>query len=196
MRALPIVVLPAFLLSVAACGGSTPAATTPGAGDKTPAKSTSIGGGPTSPDSDKVTWKKDASPKNCHTGAKGKDVGAEVLAMASACTSGMKQLGQTHLGEGGGATAGTPGGMIKTIPFKAQANKCYRFFGIAEATVTDFDIAIIDSASKSAGEDLTDSNDAIVLEDGNICFKVDDDVSINVAVGNGSGKWAVAVFSD
>ncbi len=189
-----------LLVSTFACGGG--AAPAPGGTTPTSAgpagTSKSLGAGPDHPDSDKVTWKKDAPAKNCHTGNKGDgDLVAGVTAMATGCVgSKMKQVGAPMQGEGGGASAGTPGGMIKTLPFKAQANKCYRFFGLAQNTVTDFDISVMDSASKNIAEDLTDSNDAIVLEDGVICFKSDDDISINVAVGLGSGKWAVSVWSD
>jgi len=102
----------------------------------------------------------------------------------------MHKLGTTTTGTGSGSA------MVTAIPLKAQANHCYRFFGLAEATVTDFDIAVIDSAGKSCGEDLNDNNDAIVLEDGNICFTADDAVNVNAAVASGQGKWAVEIWSD
>jgi hypothetical protein len=86
--------------------------------------------------------------------------------------------------------------MVKTIPLAAKANHCYRVFGLAEPTVTDFDIAIMDSAGKLAGEDTTDANDAIVLEDGVICFTADDAANVNTAVATGQGKWAVEIWSD
>jgi hypothetical protein len=196
MRVLHALWFPVLIASVSACGGgNTPA----GGGTTTPgATSKPVNTGPASPDSDKVTWKRD-SPKNCHTGNKGDgDLVAAVTSMATACVGGkMKQVGAPLTGEGGSASSGHPGEMIKQFPFKAQANKCYRVFGISPAaTVKDFDIAIVDSATKDAAEDLTDGNDAIVLEDGAVCFKVDDDVNINVAVGEGYGKWAVVIFSD
>ena len=186
------VALAALPLAVACGGGATttPAATTPTSpGAPHPA------GMPDHPASDKVTWKKDSSPKSCHTGNKGDgDRVASVTAMAKGCidSAKMHQVGAPTQGENSGA----PGKMEASIPLKAQANHCYRFFGIAEAAVTDFDIAVMDSAGKSCGEDSTDGNDALVLEDGNICFKVDDDVSVNIAVASGAGKWAVEIWSD
>jgi hypothetical protein len=86
--------------------------------------------------------------------------------------------------------------MVKSIPLAAKANHCYRVFGLAEASVTDFDIAIMDSAGKLAGEDTTDTNDAIVLEHGAVCFSQDDSASVNTAVATGKGKWAVEIWSD
>jgi hypothetical protein len=187
-----------LFVSIAACGGSTPAPTTGGNPDIS-AATPKAPKGPTSPESDKVTWRKDTTGKNCHTGHKGEgDLVAGVKGIADGCVSGtkLKPIGQPLTGEGGGAAAGTPGGMIKQFPLHAQANHCYRVFGLAQASVTDFDIAVVDSAVKNAGEDLTDGNDAIVLEDGDICFKVDDDINVNVAVGQGSGKWAAVIYGD
>jgi hypothetical protein len=194
MRAILSLCLPAIVVSAVACGGDK-AAGGPTAPTNTPHQ---LNPGPDKPESDKVTWKRD-SPKNCHTGNKGDgDLVAAVTSMASSCVGGkMKQVGQPLTGEGGSASSGHPGEMIKQFPLKAQANHCYRVFGIAQAaTVKDFDVAIVDSATKSTGEDLTDGNDAIALEDGSICFKVDDDANVNVAVGDGFGKWAVVVMSD
>jgi hypothetical protein len=111
--------------------------------------------------------------------------------MANGCIDKkMHQVGQPIAGEGSREK------MVQSIPLKAEANHCYRVFGLAEPSVTDFDIAIMDSAGKSAGEDLLDSNDAVVLEDGAICFKQADTASINVAVAAGSGKWAVSIWAD
>lgn len=193
---------PVFLLllgSVVACGEAIPSPSTPAGG--TAASTPSAPTGPvdpslpkpaTSPESDKVTWKKDAPPKPCHTGAKTSDVAGGVAAMVKSCVDSTKmhQVGTTTMGEGSREK------LVQSIPLKAQANHCYRFFGLAEPAVTDFDIAVIDSAGKSAGEDVTDSNDALVLENGNVCFKVDDAVNVNVAVAGGAGKWAVQIWSD
>lgn len=190
----PALWFPLVILSAVACGGGGGAA--PGA---TTAPSTSAGTTDPSlpkpaakPESDKVTWKKDASPKSCHTGAKGGDLVANVTGMANACfdTKKMHQLGTPTQGEG------SKDKMVQQIPLKAQANHCYRIVGLAESTVTDFDIAVMDSAGKSCGEDVLDSNDAVVLEDGVICFKQDDTVNVNVAVASGQGKWAVEIWSD
>jgi hypothetical protein len=141
-----------------------------------------------------VTWKKDVSKKNCHGAAKGPDLAASVTAIASACvdTTKMHQLGSTTKGEGVASSAT----MVKAVPLAAKANHCYRIFGLAEPTVTDFDIAVMDSAGKSAGEDTTDTNDAIVLEDGAICFTQDDAATVNMATATGKGKWAVEIWSD
>lgn len=197
MRALHFALMSAPLIAVAAvaCGGSAPPAAVTPAGSSTPAAGSADPTitHPDHPDSAKVTWKKDSPAKSCHTGDKGGgDLSASVTKIATSCvdTKAMHQVGTTTTGSGS-STA-----MVTAIPLKAQANHCYRFFGLAEAAVTDFDIAVIDSAGKSCGEDLNDNNDAIVLEDGNICFTTDDSVNVNAAVASGQGKWAVEIWSD
>lgn len=184
-----------LLVSAAvACGGGDkpPPNTASSSGGATPdATAAAKPTGPTKPDSDKVTWKNTPPAKSCHTGAKAGDVSANVAAMSAKCMpANMKRVGAANTG------AGTPDKMVTQIPLKASANHCYRVVGIAEPTVTDFDIAIMDSAGKEIGEDVLDSNDAVVLEDGVFCFNADDAASVNVAVANGTGKWAVEVWSD
>ena len=181
--------------SITACGGGaanqTAASATANAENKKPTDQT-MPKAPDHPESDKVTWKKDG--KNCHTNDKGAgDLAASVTTMAKGCvdTSKMKMLGQPTQRKGA-----ETGQMVTPIVLNAKANHCYRVFGLAQASVTDFDIAVMDSAGKSAGEDLTDSNDAIVLEDGAICFKVDDTAAVNAAVASGAGNWVVEIWSD
>ena len=182
-----------ILLSAVAvgCGGGAAGGPSPGTPSSTTGGDPSLPKPAVKPDSDKVTWKKDAAPKSCHTGAKGGDLVANVTGMSNACVDKkMHQVGAPTQGEGSREK------MVTSIPLKAEANHCYRVMGIAEASVTDFDIAVMDSAGKSIGEDLLDTNDAVVLEDGVFCFNAADTASINVAVAAGAGKWAVSVWSD
>jgi hypothetical protein len=196
-KALPFLSALGFAsLSLVACGGSsTPPATAATASTQTASASTPAPAG--KPDSDKVTWKGDGSGKDCHAAAKaavaGTDLTTAVTGMASHCvdTTKMHQVGQPTTGE----TVGTAA-SVKTIPLAAKANHCYRVLGLAAPTVTDFDIAVMDSNGKSCGEDGTDSNDALVLEDGLICFTQDDNASVNAAVASGTGKWSVEIWSD
>jgi hypothetical protein len=182
-------------VSLAGCGGSPPPPAASGTTESLGAKTTTPAAVKASkPESDKVTWKKDASAKNCHQPLKGTDLAAATTSVASVCVDAMKmhQLGTPTSGEGQASTDT----MVKSIPLAAKANHCYRVFGTAESTVTDFDIAVMDSAGKLAGEDTTDSNDAIVLEDGAICFTADDNAMVNTAVATGKGKWAVEIWGD
>ncbi len=199
--------LPCLLVPSIACGGGNAASqgsapVSPSLGPNPEATSAvndpSVPKPPSHPDSDKVTWKQVAPAKQCHpTKPAAGELVAALTAMASNCvdTSKMHLLGSPSRGEGREGNQQTDP-MVTRIPLKALANHCYRVFGLAEPTVKDFDIAVMDSSGKSAGEDLTDSNDAIVLEDGAICFKQDDNVSVNAAVAKGSGKWAVEIWSD
>jgi hypothetical protein len=84
----------------------------------------------------------------------------------------------------------------QAIPLHAEANHCYRVYGLSEDALQDLDIAVIDSAGKSCGEDGSDSPDAVVLEGGAICFTAADDVKVNVAAGAGAGKFAVEIWGD
>jgi hypothetical protein len=183
-------------LALSACGGGEsssppPAAPTASASGATPSGPPL----PTKPDSAKVTWKQDPSLAKCHNDVKtGKDLVAGVTAMATACASTggkpMKQIGDTV--QGSRQNMDPP----QAIPLHAEANHCYRVYGLSEDALQDLDIAMIDSANKACGEDGSDSPDAVVLENGAICFTQTDDVKVNVAAGAGAGKFAVQIWGD
>ncbi len=184
------------LVSLVACGGGgadTGGAATPLTAAQQQAKMDKAGEPalPTKPDSDKVTWKQDPSYAKCHNDVKtGADLVAGVTAMANGCASAMKlhQIGQT--------TQDTFKNLDKAhpIPLHAESGHCYRVYGLSEDALQDLDIAIMDSAGKACAEDGSDSPDAVVLEDGMVCFTATDDVQVNVAAGNGSGKYAVQIW--
>ncbi len=199
MRKTPALILVATLTSVAtlvACGG--------GGGETLPtkgveslearqAKMDQAGEPPlpTKPDSDKVTWKQDPAYAKCHNDVKtGADLVAGVKAMGQACASamGLKPLGDVTQDK---YKKDDP---AHSLPLHAEAGKCYRVYGLSEDALQDLDIAIMDSAGKSCGEDGSDSPDAVVLESGMICFTVADDVKVNVAAGSGAGKYAVQIW--
>jgi hypothetical protein len=181
------------LACLVACGG--------GGGDTPPVTAASVAAAdksgepplPTSPESDKVTWKQDPSYAKCHNDVKtGADLVAGVTAMAQACAStmGLHQIGQTSQDT---YKANDP---AHVIPLHADAGKCFRIYGLSEDALQDLDIAIMDSAGKSCGEDGSDSPDAVVLESGMICFTAADDVKVNIAAGNGAGKYAVEIWGN
>ena len=178
----------AALSFTVACGG--------GGADTSAQPATPRPAGPlaaTKPDSDKVTWKRGAALASCHNDVKtGVDLVAGVTAMAQGCAAltKMHPTGQTVQGTRQNLDA------AQTIPLHAEANHCYRVYGLSDPSLQDLDIAVIDSAGKSAGEDGSDSPDAVVLEDGEICFSQADDVKVNVAAGSGGGKFAVQIWGD
>jgi hypothetical protein len=183
----------ALVASFAACGGG---GSDTGTGPVTPKPATDKSNEPppaTHPDSEKVTWKRDPSFAKCHNDVKtGKDLVAGVTAIAQGCASLMKlhQIGQTVQDTFANLDKAHP------IPLHAEAGHCYRAYGLSEDALQDLDIAIIDSAGKFCGEDGSDSPDAVTLEDGAICFTATDDVNVNVAAGNGNGKYAVEIWGD
>jgi hypothetical protein len=201
----PSAVLTALALSVASFAGIASLAAC-GGGDTPPASSAQSLAAqqaamdksgepalPTKPDSDKVTWKQDPSYAKCHNDVKtGADLVAGVTALGQACAStmGLKPLGPV--------TQDTYKNMdpAHVLPLHVDAGHCVRVYGLSEDALQDLDIAITDSAGNSAGEDGSDSPDAVVLESGMICFTVADDVKVNVAAGNGAGKYAVQIWGN
>ncbi len=186
----------ASLLGLVACGGGgadASPANTPQSAAQQQAQADKAGEPPlpTKPDSDKVTWKQDPTYAKCHNDVKtGADIAAGVAAIAAPCASmmGLKQIGTT--------TQDTYKNLdpAHAIPLDAQAGHCYRVYGLSEDALQDLDIAITDSAGKMAAEDGSDSPDAVVLEDGMVCFTVADKATINIAAGSGAGKYAVQVW--
>jgi hypothetical protein len=185
------VVIP--LVALFGCGGGAaeaPAATTPKASTPAPASGPAL---PTKPDSDKVSWKQDPAMASCHNDVKtGADLSAGVSAMAQGCAALLKmhRIGQPIQGSRQNLDP------AQSIPLHVEANHCYRIYGLSEDGLKDLDIAVIDSAGKSAGEDGSDSPDAVVLEDGKLCFSQADDVKVNVAAGSGGGKFVVEIWGD
>jgi hypothetical protein len=184
----------AALTSVVACGGGSAdvsaQTTTPKPANMDKSASPPAA---TKPDSDKVTWKQGAPYASCHNDVKtGADLVAGVTAMATACVAltKMHQIGPT--------VTGTRQNLDppQTIPLHAEANHCYRVYGLSDNSLQDLDIAVMDSTGKSTGEDGSDSPDAVVLEDGEICFTQADDVKVNIAAGSGGGKFAVEIWGD
>jgi hypothetical protein len=185
----------AFAASLVACGGggSDTGATQPAAPKPSNADKSINPPAATHPDSNRVTWQQDPSFAKCHNDVKtGKDLVAGVTAMAQGCAGLMKlhQVGQTVQDTFANLDKAHP------IPLHAESGHCYRVYGLSEDALQDLDIAIVDSAGHSCGEDGSDSPDSVVLEDGLICFTATDDVMVNVAAGSGNGKYAVQIWSN
>jgi hypothetical protein len=182
------------IASLVACGGGgTPPANTAMTPQQQQANMDKAGEPPlpTKPDSDKVTWKQDPSFAKCHNDVKtGADINAGVAAIAAPCASLMKltQIGTT--------SSDTYKNLdpAHTIPLHAKAGHCYRVYGLSVDALQDLDIGINDSAGKMVAEDGSDSPDAVVLEDGMVCYTVDDESVINIAAGSGAGNYAVQVW--
>ncbi len=204
-------------LTTGACGGGnkpsdtppTPSASaTPTASDTgsssaadsasaTPALSgsTAVVAPPPVPTSKKATKKNDPTWATCHTSyqAKAKDVSKDVAAMAKGCAAAtkMKEVGKTLTGKQ------TDQQAPQSYPLDAKANHCYRVYAQAADGIKDLDVVIKDGDGISAGEDSTDDPSPVVLEDGAVCFTVDDPkATVVVSVGMGGGNYAVQVWSD
>jgi hypothetical protein len=147
------------------------------------------------PASTKAETKSDPAFASCHNAYKpasnDQDVSGDVAAMAKGCADAtkMKKLGETRAGE---LSDKSP---VK-LPLAVLAGKCYRVYGMSQSTMQDFDIAVIDSAGALVSEDTTDDVSPVISEDGKVCFKTADAVTLRASAGAGSGKFAIEVWSD
>jgi hypothetical protein len=150
---------------------------------------------PPVPTSKKATKKNDPTWASCHQSyqAKAKDVSKDVAAMAKGCgdTTKMKLMGKTLTAKQ------TDQQAPQSYPLDAKANHCYRAYAQAVDAIKDLDLVIKDGDGIAAGEDSTDDPSPVVLEDGAVCFTVDDPkASVVVSVGMGGGNYAVQIWSD
>jgi hypothetical protein len=170
----------------AACGGGGGAAPKMPAAEPAPADM---------PASTKAETKTDPTFASCHNAYKpasnDQDVAADVAAMAKGCadTTKMKKVGDTRTGELGDKAP-------MKLPLGVLAGKCYRVYGMSQSTMQDFDIAVVDSAGALVSEDTTDDVSPVIAEDGKVCFKTADAVTLRASAGAGSGKFAIEVWSD
>jgi hypothetical protein len=130
----------------------------------------------------------------CHSSYKAAtaDLGAEVTKMAQGCAAVTKMHPAADLWKGSQA-ATSPAQKFK---LKVMAKHCYRVYGAAAAGISDLDVLVKDSDDAVAGEDSTDDPTPVVLEDGAVCFKQDDEATVVVSVGAGEGAYAVQAWSD
>jgi hypothetical protein len=120
------------------------------------------------------------------------NVATEVAQMAQGCAA----ITKMHpLGAPWQATQ-TAASAPQSFPVKAQANHCYRVYGAAVTGIKDLDLVLKDSTGAVAGEDSTDDPTPVVLEDGVVCFKENDEATIVASVGDGGGAFALQVWSD
>jgi hypothetical protein len=131
----------------------------------------------------------------CHKGYKPtgtSDLGADVDKMANACAATTKMHITGDSFRGTQAASNVP----QTYKFHALAKHCYRVYAAAATTITDLDLLVKDSTGAIVGEDSTDDPTPVVLEDGAVCYTADDDSSVVISVGGGSGSYAVQVWTD
>ena len=176
-----------LVVLAAACGGQSAAA---------PPASAAPAPGAALPPSTKAETKNDPAYASCHNAYKptsnDQNVAADLDAMVKGCVevTKMKVVGAALTGE---LSESKP---PMTFPLGVQAGKCYRVYGMSQSTMQDFDIALIDSAGALVSEDTTDDVSPVVVEDGKVCFKVADAVTIRASAGAGTGKFALQVWSD
>ena len=130
----------------------------------------------------------------CHSSyvMKTQDVATEVAKMAQGCAAVTKMHALGNPVPFTQSASSAP----QSSPFKALANHCYRVYGAATSTIKDLDLLIKDSTGAIAGEDSTDDPTPVVLEDGVVCFTQNDDATVVASVGDGSGAFALQVWSD
>jgi hypothetical protein len=192
-----------FVLALAGCGGgATPAAdpTSVTSSHSAGSASTAAGGGSAtltpagSAGSQKAERRTNPAWAPCHSAytlAPNGDVVAAVDQMAKGCADTTRM----HLVDSfkGSQAANNP---PQSFSFRAEANHCYRAYGVAASGITDLDLLVKDSTGAVAGEDSTDDPTPVVLEDGAICFKEADAASVMVSIGGGGGAYGVELWGD
>jgi hypothetical protein len=191
LPAAPTAALSCVFLGIA-CGGSPVHPSAAGTDTTTDPTQALIPAG--SAGSQKAERMTNPSYSSCHSTYKmaSQNVAVEVEAMARGCAAltKMHPLGpplQTNQ-----SAASAP----QAFPFKAQANHCYRVYGAAVAGIKDLDLVLKDSSGAVTGEDSTDDPTPVVLEDGVVCFKENDDATVVASVGDGSGAFALQIWGD
>lgn len=139
--------------------------------------------------STKAKLRRNIAFESCHVSfhASGGDPAAEVTSMAQGCAdvTGMHPLGPPVRANGS-----------TSFPLQVEAGHCYRVYGVGSGTVRDLDVRIQDSSGGVAGQDETDNATPVLSEDGAVCFDASDQAKVQVAIGAGSGSYAVQVWSD
>ncbi|HEX7664793.1 MAG TPA: hypothetical protein VF407_09790 [Polyangiaceae bacterium] len=117
---------------------------------------------------------------------------ADVGAIVKACAA------PTSLKPSGAVLSGSqkPDAVAQKFPFAAQAGHCYRAYGSAAPSVTDFSVFVLDSAGATAASGHSEGARAIAPANGSVCFKENDAAQIVVTIGRGAGTFAVQVTSD
>jgi len=140
------------------------------------------------------TTRRDPSWASCHrsTKARGKDLAAGVAAMGRDCAASThtKLVGATLTGKQAAEDA------PQSFPFAAKGSHCYRVYAQAADSIHDLDVAVKDSAGILLAQDSTDDPRPVVLEDGEVCFRQDDQASVVVSVGTGQGSYALQIWGD
>jgi hypothetical protein len=79
---------------------------------------------------------------------------------------------------------------------KIQGGLCYRFFGVADASIQDLDILIERSNGDLVGDDKTNGPVAIIDSDKNWCMDSDGDFRFQVQIdGPGTGNYEFGVWA-
>jgi hypothetical protein len=178
------------LLTAVSCGGPKLALVSSG-GDTDPTQVLIPAGSAGSHVAERMT---NPSYSACHSTyvMKTQDVATEVAKMAQGCAAVTKMHALGNPASFNQSASSAP----QSLPFKAQANHCYRVYGAAAAGIRDLDLLIKDGTGAVAGEDSTDDPTPVVLEDGVVCFKQNDDATVVASVGDGNGAFALQIWSD
>ncbi len=120
------------------------------------------------------------------------DLGAEVQKLAKGCADAtkMKALGAVLTG------TQAQGAVAQTFKLKAEANHCYRVYGVTAPSVKNIEVLVVDSDGFAAYEARSDLPRVVATDDGAVCFKAADDAQLQVSVGAGDGAFALQIWSD
>ncbi len=143
--------------------------------------------------STRATLKLDSTWGRCHEGfvvAQG-DVAGEAARLAAGCAASTRMHRVAGFA-GEQSAAARP----QTFRWKAQAGHCYRAYAVGAPAIKNLDLLMIDSTGAALGQNGVDEGAPVLLGAGAVCFKQDDDAALVVSVGDGTGAFAVEVWSD
>jgi hypothetical protein len=78
--------------------------------------------------------------------------------------------------------------------FDALAGDCYRVFGVAEPSVEDLDVEVLDPAGKQLAVDTSDDRWPIVKPDGPFCVFADGQYRVVARAQRGAGNYALEIW--
>jgi hypothetical protein len=121
------------------------------------------------------------------------DPAASVERLAGACAkaTSMKEIVPVRIGDQEGDSD-----PVERVTFHVGANRCWRVYGVGGPEVADLDVTVIDESGKVAASDSGPSRAVVIPARGPLCVERPGTYTLEIAVVQGRGKYAVQVLGD
>ncbi len=119
------------------------------------------------------------------------DARADLGRLAAGCgrPTGLAPITPVRTGEAQGRED-----PVERFTFQARGGRCYRFFAVASAEVGDLDVAVLGPDGRLAANDVSRDKWPVVPARGPLCVDDDGVYTIEVAVAEGTGSYALEVW--